>query len=270
MNTIIEMIVGNLVREGINKHRARELAVHFVKQCNYTNGYCTGRTDLLAEQKAAQPKPRTGDCLLTGVCASEGHKIQKACDFEQPVAWMYDIARYGPTDLRGQQWRPAISRTKPNIHDSLVRDLTPLYTSSQPTLHDTNWKDMYEKQKRKADMWVSKYEADIGPVEKAGPVTAQQEPVAIVKVLPMGHGQADMHWAELQHVPEGTPLYTRPQAREPLTDEQIEKMRHLIDWTAGWSYSRFARAIEAAHKIYPKNSDCHGPDWTDRDGEYLK
>lgn len=50
---------------------------------------------------------------------------------QEPVAWMYDIARYGPTDLRGQQWRPAISRTKPNMHDSLVRDLTPLYTRPQ-------------------------------------------------------------------------------------------------------------------------------------------
>ena len=26
-------------------------------------------------------------------------------------------------------------------------------------------------------MWVAKYEADIGPLEKAGPVAAQQEPV---------------------------------------------------------------------------------------------
>ena len=29
-----------------------------------------------------------------------------------------------------------------------------------------------------------------------------------------------------------------------LTDEEIEKMRHLIDWTAHWSYGTFARAIE--------------------------
>ena len=101
--SMMDMIVGNLVREGINKHRARELAEHFIKQCNYTNGYCTGRTDLLAEQKA-----------------------------QQPVAWMYDVARYGPDDLRGQQWRPAISRIKPHIHDRLMRDLTPLYTSPRP------------------------------------------------------------------------------------------------------------------------------------------
>jgi len=36
-----------------------------------------------------------------------------------------------------------------------------------------------------------------------------------------------------------------------LTDEEIEKMRHLIDWTADWSYGTFARAIEA--KLKQKN-----------------
>ena len=102
--SMMDIIVGNLVREGINKHRARELAEHFIKQCNYTNGYCTGRTDLLAEQES-----------------------------QQPVAWMYDVARYGPTDVRGQQWRPAISRIKPHIHDSLVRNMAPLYTSQPPS-----------------------------------------------------------------------------------------------------------------------------------------
>ena len=37
--------------------------------------------------------------------------------------------------------------------------------------------------------------------------------------------------------------------REPLTDEEIETYRYMIDWTAGWSYIKFARAIEAAHGI---------------------
>ena len=35
-----------------------------------------------------------------------------------------------------------------------------------------DWKDMYEKQKRHSEMWVAKYEKDIGPLEKAVP---QQE-----------------------------------------------------------------------------------------------
>jgi len=31
-----------------------------------------------------QPKVRTGDCLLTGFCAAEGHKIQKAQPVQRP------------------------------------------------------------------------------------------------------------------------------------------------------------------------------------------
>jgi hypothetical protein len=42
------------------------------------------------------------------------------------------------------------------------------------------------------------------------------------------------------------PLYTTPPQRKPLTDEEIETYRHMIDWTAHWSYINFARAIEAA------------------------
>ena len=35
-----------------------------------------------------QPKVRTGDCLLVGVCASEGHKIQPQRTEQEPVAWL--------------------------------------------------------------------------------------------------------------------------------------------------------------------------------------
>ena len=38
-----------------------------------------------------------------------------------------------------------------------------------------------------------------------------------------------------------------------LTEEEIDRQRHLIDWTAGWSYAKFARAIEALCK--EKNHD---------------
>ena len=49
------------------------------------------------------------------------------------------------------------------------------------------------------------------------------------------------------------PLYTTPPQRTwvGLTNEEIQKKRHLIDWTAGWSYNTFARAIEA--KLKDKN-----------------
>ena len=50
------------------------------------------------------------------------------------------------------------------------------------------------------------------------------------------------------------PLYTTPPQRKPLTDEEILTYRHMIDWTAEWSYINFARAIEAAHGIKEKNT----------------
>ena len=54
-----------------------------------------------------------------------------------------------------------------------------------------------------------------------------------------------------------TPLYTSPPAqRKPwvgLTDEEIIAMRHLRDWTAGWTDITYTRAIEA--KLKEKNSD---------------
>jgi predicted RNase H-like nuclease (RuvC/YqgF family) len=40
---------------------------------------------------------------------------------------------------------------------------------------------------------------------------------------------------------------------QELTSEEIIKLQHLIDWTAGWSYGKFARAIEA--KLKEKNND---------------
>ena len=50
-------------------------------------------------------------------------------------------------------------------------------------------------------------------------------------------------------LPVGTKLYTTPPQHKPLSDEEIETYRHMIDWTAHWSYIKFARAIEAAHGI---------------------
>ena len=46
------------------------------------------------------------------------------------------------------------------------------------------------------------------------------------------------------------PLYTHPQAREPLTDEQIDALWH--DAAPYYDHHDFARAIEAAHGIGEK------------------
>ena len=79
------------------------------KKDNYLNGYCTGQTDLL-----------------------------QAMIDQAPAAYMYDQARYGPTDLRGQQWLPELSRLKPYEGNGMVRDVTPLYTTP-PQLEERNF-----------------------------------------------------------------------------------------------------------------------------------
>lgn len=56
--------------------------------------------------------------------------------------------------------------------------------------------------------------------------------------------------------------------RKPLSNQKIIEMYNEPRSDA--EMIEFARAIEAAHGIWPENSDCYGPDWTDRDGEYLK
>ena len=47
------------------------------------------------------------------------------------------------------------------------------------------------------------------------------------------------------------PLYAAPPQREwkGLTDEEIKAMRHMRDWTAGWTDIKYAREIEAKLKL---------------------
>ena len=52
---------------------------------------------------------------------------------QAPVAWMYEEAKFGKTDLRGRQWRYVLSHLKPYVDDGMVRGLTPLYASPQPS-----------------------------------------------------------------------------------------------------------------------------------------
>lgn len=96
------------------------------------------------------------------------------------------------------------------------------------------------------------------------PVTVVQTGVGIGKpeqepvwwMLKTGHGTQfkekltdELKALTWKGKPMWTPLYDAPPQRKPLSDEEIQKMRHLIDWTAEWSYINFARAIEAAHGI---------------------
>ena len=56
------------------------------------------------------------------------------------------------------------------------REIVALQKAAAPQAQEPvngSWHDLYIKEKRRAEMWIAKYEKDIGPLEKAGPVAAQ-------------------------------------------------------------------------------------------------
>lgn len=73
------------------------------------------------------------------------------------------------------------------------------------------------------------------------------EPVAFGYLWPTGMHPEFRYTQQKRGGIDGTPVYTAPPRRQwqGLTDEEIGKLRHLIDPSAGWSYMEFARAIEA-------------------------
>lgn len=130
--------------------------------------------------------------------------------------------------------------------------------AKQPAQQEIDWKDQYEKQKRRADMWVAKYEADIGPLEKAGPVTAQQEPVAVVSgyyggqcvILPIDPARI---------YNSNTFLYTSPQpcptcealARTVMLDQtshDAQRKPLTITEESAWDLARYVYARSNPHE----------------------
>lgn len=91
------------------------------------------------------------------------------------------------------------------------------------------------------------------------PAPVQQEPVATITITQRGSTRTiDNHFEDCVRTwPDGEyKLFTRPQAREPLTDEQIDTLREANSEGrgAGWrfNFKGFARAIEA--KLREKNT----------------
>lgn len=49
---------------------------------------------------------------------------------QEPVAWRWDQATYGPDDLRGRQWQfNTFSPSKPYTGNNMVQNLTPLFAA---------------------------------------------------------------------------------------------------------------------------------------------
>lgn len=92
-------------------------------QKEYERGFIDGMQEQMRSSvdKAvnAMSKPqvqqRTGNCLLTGVCAAEGHQISKRQYEQKPVAWIYNA---------GTENRITFIDPHP-----IWQDVTPLYTA---------------------------------------------------------------------------------------------------------------------------------------------
>jgi hypothetical protein len=79
------------------------------------------------------------------------------------------------------------------------------------------------------------------------PAAPVQEPVAWATML---GSYAHVSWGKDRPdypIRYEVPLYTTPQPKRQwvgLSEEEIDKLKHLIDWTATWSHGRFAYEIE--------------------------
>ena len=112
---------------------------------------------------------------------------------------------------------------------------------------EPDWKEMYEKEKRRSEMWVAKYEKDIGLLEKAVPQQeAKDERLELIGHADLAINNIYIFNGYGEDVPEGrTPLYAgyttpppvaEPHKRKPLTDETRNWIvatcptpRHIID-----------------------------------------
>ena len=121
----------------------------------------------------------------------------------------------------------------------------------QDNLHKLNpeqeidWKDQYEKQKRRAEMWRDKYEAVAGPDECVYPAQPEQEPVA----CPYCKSSATLGAVYYDQNCVGcVKRMTSSPQRKPLTDEQREEVAK--GWRGrNWTVGDIIDATEAAHGI---------------------
>lgn len=83
---------------------------------------------------------------------------------QEPVAWVR--SKYGDPEAFGERELEAL------VDLSRVPYGTKFYAaagaSPQPS-QETDWQDLYQKEKRRSEMWIAKYEKDIRPLEKAYP-----------------------------------------------------------------------------------------------------
>ncbi len=104
---------------------AMKLALEALENNPYALAYSKVITSL---RQAIEQAEKQRHEFVCGECVKCGASIEK----QEPVAWMYDRAKYRENDMRGRQWAfKCVSQTKPYM-DEMVRNVTPLYTVPQP------------------------------------------------------------------------------------------------------------------------------------------
>ena len=94
---------------------------------------------------------------------------------------------------------------------SLIKTLRARLAQPEP---DFDWKDMYEKEKRRREMWTAKYEKDIRKLERAVP-TAQPEPEPVAWTVGGLITDFSRDFSAYKTKTYTQPLYTTPPQRKP-------------------------------------------------------
>jgi hypothetical protein len=101
---------------------------------------------------------------------------------------------------------------------------------------------------------IVQYQFEIKAIKALEEALAKQEQGEPVAWIEHHKGGDNLNWEEVNHpYAKATPLYTTPQQRKPLTDEQLQAICNSLSRQDGWDGDGWdlalKEAIEAAHGI---------------------
>ena len=195
----------------------------------------------IGKPQIKQPKVRTGDCLLVGVCASEGHKIQKVQSEQEPEFIQHVVEH--PTDW--SEW------VCPNpkgylmkccdcglVHEAefgVVRYKSETEREYCDMVGDPNLQAVFRM--RRSEQWSPEDTAHrAGGLPMAQPKQEQDEPVAVVNGVYGGRFIVEPTNSSMV-LPVNMALYAHPPQRTwvGLTDDEIDKYFNE-EWSGYSSY----------------------------------
>jgi hypothetical protein len=279
----VEMVTANLVREGVTKHKARELAEHFYTTPPAQPAPVQQERELLRTAQSEAVMPLIGPLLDAWEGGSDFlneypaldkqlRRIHRAMEHSQPAAPVQTVQepeivqrvkRYA-----GQTMRTA---RNPNVTARECIELANWIVTTQPAAQPAqqepiNVAQAYAMAQVCLDLhdaigckWGDNPYLAIDRLKTAAPV---QEPVAWAmyqrgRLQSFWLDRGDAYDFEFTSEHEWKPLYTTPSAQRQwvgLTDEEIDQAWRSLDYTVSWAQHRIdiAQAIEA--KLKEKNT----------------